>query len=235
MATIIPDPPAAFDGPTLHDVDWEAYCRLRDDPSNDHLRMTYLDGTLTIMSPDPIHEEAADLLGLVVRGTAAGSGLAIKGLRTTTLRRGTAPGKGSGKDPDNAFYIGPHVEPMSSFRKRRKGRQGPQGQLDLDVDRPPDLAIEVDNSRDSAGSMPAYARLGVPEVWRYDVVDDTIRFLRLGPEGYSEVERSPSLPKLTPALVIQALDLLDAMPVYDEVAYLDLVREWARALPDAAR
>ena len=106
MASTISQP-LDLDGQTLRDVEWEAYCKLRDDPSNDHLRMTYLDGTLTIMSPDPIHEEAADLLALVVRGTAAGSGLAIKGLRTTTLRRGTAPRKGSGKDPDNALLHRP--------------------------------------------------------------------------------------------------------------------------------
>jgi Uma2 family endonuclease len=231
MASTISQP-ISFDDQTLLDVEWETYCRLRDDPSNDHLRMTYLDGTLTIMSPDPIHEEAADLLALVVRGTAAGSGLAIKGLRTTTLRRGITPRKGSGKDPDNAFYVGPHVEPMSSFRKRKKEGQEPKSKLDLNVDRPPDLAIEIDNSRDSADSLPVYARLGLPEVWRYDVDDDAIRFLRLGPDGYAEIDRSLCLPKLTPMLVIQALDLLDAMPTYNEVAYLDQVREWARSLPE---
>jgi Uma2 family endonuclease len=213
-------------------VDWETYCQLRDDPANGHSRMDYLDGTLTIMSPDPLHEEASDLLALVVRGTAAGSGLAIKGLRTSTLRRRTAPGRGAGKEPDNAFYLGPHVGPMASFRRRRKAGEGPRIKLDLDVDRPPDLAIEVDSTRDSAGSLPTYARLGVPEVWRYDVEADTIRFLRLGPEGYAEVDRSLALPKLTPTRVIEALDLLDALPEYDEVAYLDRVREWSRNLPE---
>ena len=219
---------------TLHEVDWVTYCRLRDDPSNEYLRMDYLDGTLTIMSPDPIHEEAADLLALVVRGMAAGCGIAIKGLRTTTLRRGTTARKGSGKDPDNAFYIGPHVETMTSFRKLRKARPAPAGKLDLDVDRPPDLAIEVDHSRDSASSLPTYARLGVPEVWRYDVDGDTLRFFRLARDGYAEVGRSVVLPRLTPDLVIRALDLLDAMPAYDEGAYLDQVHAWASALPEAA-
>lgn len=222
------------DARTLDNVDWEEYCRLRDDPSNDHLRMTYLDGTLTIMSLDPIHEEAADLLALVVRGTAAGSGLAIKGLRSTTLRRGTAPRNGSGMDPDNAFSIGPHVERMISYRKRRKDSRGPIGKLDLNVDRPPDLAIEIDNSRDSAASLSVYARLGVPEVWRYGVENVAIRFLRLGPAGYAEAGRGLCLSRLTPALVIQALDLLDTMPSYGEVAYLDQVRAWAGLLPEPA-
>ena len=228
MATVTAPAPAEEPGhgATLHQVDWETYCQIRDDPANDRLRMDYLDGTLTIMSPDPIHEEAADLLALVVRGTAAGSGIAIKGLRTTTLGRGITARQGSGKDPDNAFYIGPHVEAMTSFRKIRKAK------LDLNVDRPPDLAIEVDHSRDSAGSLPTYTRLGVPEVWRYDVDDDTLRFFRLVQDRYEEVERGAVLPRLTPELVIRALDLLDAMPNYDEAAYFDQVRAWARALPE---
>ena len=214
---------------TLNQIDWDTYCKLRDDPANDHVRMNYLDGALTIMSPDPIHEEAADLLALVVRGVAAGSGLAIKGLRTTTLRRS---GSSSGKEPDNAFYVGPHVQAMTSFRQRRKLGREPNPRLDLDVDRPPDLAIEIDHTRDSTGSLPIYASLGVLEVWRYDVLDDTIRFYRLGVDGYAEVDRSTIIPRLTPALVLEALDLLDAMPLYDEVAYLDRVREWSRALPE---
>ena len=73
MATASPPAPAREpESPvTLRGVDWETYARLRDDPANDHLRIDYLDGTLRILSPDPIHEEAADLLALVVRGTAA--------------------------------------------------------------------------------------------------------------------------------------------------------------------
>ena len=62
MATTTSTPPD-FDGLTLHQVEWETYCKLRDDPSNDHLRMTYLDGSLTILSPQyPTRRElAADL------------------------------------------------------------------------------------------------------------------------------------------------------------------------------
>jgi Uma2 family endonuclease len=227
------EPAIPLRGVTLHDVDWETYCTLRDQESNNHLRMNYLDGNLFIITPDPIHEEAADLLALVVRGTAAGSGIAIKGLRTTTLRRGVAMAKGSSKDPDNAFYLGAHVELMTSFRKRKKDGRAPKIKLDLNVDPPPDLAIELDHTRHSTNSLPTYARLGVPEVWRYDVDDDVPRFFRLAPDGsYVEVERSVALPKLTPELLIQTLDLLDATPGYDEVAYLDQVRAWARALPE---
>ncbi len=40
----------------LRGVPYGHYVRLRDEPDNDHLRMTYYDGTLEIMSPEHIHE-----------------------------------------------------------------------------------------------------------------------------------------------------------------------------------
>jgi hypothetical protein len=35
----------------LHNVDWEIYSHLRDNHANRHTRMAYLDGDLTLMSP----------------------------------------------------------------------------------------------------------------------------------------------------------------------------------------
>jgi hypothetical protein len=39
-----------FDGVTLHNVEWETYRKLRDEPAHERLRRTYLDGELTITS-----------------------------------------------------------------------------------------------------------------------------------------------------------------------------------------
>ena len=36
---------------------------LRDNPENHRVRMTYLDGTLILMSPELIHEDDAELAG----------------------------------------------------------------------------------------------------------------------------------------------------------------------------
>ena len=41
-------------------------------------------------------------------------------------------------------------------------------ELDLAVDPPPDLAIEVDISRSSIDKLGIYADVGVPEVWFFD-------------------------------------------------------------------
>jgi Uma2 family endonuclease len=104
--------------------------------------------------------------------------------------------------------------------------------LDLNIDPPPDLAIEVDNTNDSEAALPIYARLGVPEVWRYDAEDSTLWFYRLDGEAYVEVARSVALPRLTPALVLHALDVFDQGEM-GENAWFDWIKAWARDLPEA--
>jgi Uma2 family endonuclease len=209
---------------TLRDVDWETYCQLRDEAANERIRMEYLDGELILMSPEVIHDEGAELLGLVIRGVTSGLGLEVKGIRTATLRRGTARRKGAGKEPDNAFYIGENERRMRNIKKK--------GKLDLDVDPPPDIAIEVDNSRDSKRALAIYVRLGVPEVWRYNARGHTLWFGRLVGDHYEAIDRSLALPRLTPALVLQALDVLDEGEM-GENAWFEWLKGWARDLPEA--
>ncbi len=206
---------------TLRNVDWETYCKLRDEPANDRIRMNYLDGELTFMSPAIRHDRRSELLGLLIRGVTKGLGLTIMGIRSTTLRRqGVAPTEGSGKEPDNAYCIGENERRM---RKRQK--------LDLAVDPPPDLALEVENTQGAEAALPIYARLGVPEVWRYDARGHALWFGRLTDGAFEEVDRSVCLPMLTPALVLEALDVFDEGEM-DENAWLEWLRAWARGLPE---
>jgi Uma2 family endonuclease len=212
---------AASNAVTLVNVDWETYCKLRDEPANDRVRMSYLDGTLTLMSPALRHDKGAEVLGVLIRAVTKGFGLEVLGTRSTTLRRpGDDPARGSGKEPDTAFYIG------ESERRMRKKEE-----LDLTLDPPPDLAIEVDNTGDSEASLPTYARLGVPEVWRYDVRGGSLWFGRLEGDSYAEVARSVCLPRLTPSLVLEALGVLDQGEM-GENAWHEWVKAWARGLPE---
>ena len=224
MATATaPVPTAVAGGPVvLRDVSWDLYCQLRDAPRNDSVRMTYLDGDLTLMSPALRHDVPIELLSLLVRGVTAGMGLEIMGVRSTTLRREAGPGDqpGAGKEPDSAFYLGENER-----RMRRKA------EINLDVDPPPDLAIEVESTHSSAASMAVYARLGVPEVWRFQVGERRISINRLAGASYREVGRSGALPKLTSALILKALDRI-AVGDLGENAWLRWIEEWARALPE---
>jgi Uma2 family endonuclease len=227
MATDIRDTQTAEvepQGTVLRGISWKTYLKLRDNPENYHVRMTYLDGELILMSPEAMHEEGGETLGLLIRGVTSGIGLEVKGTRTTTLRKGISRKKGSGKEPDNAFYFGENERRMRNLRKK--------GELNLDVDPPPDLAIEVDNKADSAKILKLYARLGVPEVWRYNVRNHTLWIGRLDGSAYVEVARSVALPRLTPALVLHALDIFDQGEM-GENAWFDWIKAWARDLPEA--
>ena len=83
-----------------------------------------------------------------------------------------------GIEPDQCFYI------QNEAAVRGKKR------LDLTVDPPPDLALEIDIT---ARTHPeTYAALGVPELWRR--VDQTIRIYQLQAGQYIEVTDSPTFP-----------------------------------------
>lgn len=182
----------------LRDVPYKTYVALRRAPGNAHLRMTYHDGTLEIMSPGYVHELGASRLGLFLRALALALELDYLGTRCSTFRKaGQGSRKGKGKEPDESFY----------FRSERLVRDNEQ--IDLDAgDPPPDLWIEVDNRASSEGRMPVYAAFGVPEVWRYRPRKKTLVFLGRNEDGtYGPIERSLSLPILTPSLVLGALAL----------------------------
>ncbi len=207
-------------GETLRNVDWATYCKLRDDPANDHLRMTYLDGDLTIVSPHLVHDIDSRGIMIVVMSVARAYRIRFLAVGTTTLRKeGRGPLPGAGKEPDEGFYLGDVVA-------RVRGKT----ELDLSIDPPPTLALEVDNSGHSQAALPAYVRIGVPEVWRFDVNEQALWFGRLDGDHYEEIGRSVSLPRLTPTLVLQALEARGQEP--DDIDWLDWLDRWARALPE---
>ncbi len=73
---------------TLRGVPYDWYARLRDEPANRHPRMTYVDGTLEILSPEFRHESNAERVSMIVRAVASTFGLACLGARRTMIRRG---------------------------------------------------------------------------------------------------------------------------------------------------
>ena len=220
MATVTLDRSDAQVGETLRNVEWSTYCKLRDDPANDHLRMNYLDGDLTIVSPHLVHDIDSRGLLLVVVAVARAHGIRFLAVGTTTLRKeGRGPLRGGGKEPDDGFFLGEDVA-------RIRGKTI----LDLSIDPPPNLALEVDNERNSRAALPTYARIGVPEVWRFDAIARTLWFGRLVGDRYEESDRSLGLPRLTPPLVLRALEARLEQP--DDGGWLDWLDLWARALPE---
>lgn len=81
-------------------------------------------------------------------------------------------------EPDDCYYIEHHAAV--------RGKQ----RLDLTVDPPPDLVIEVDIT--SATRLHAYEALGVAEWWRY--ADEQLTIFVLHGDHYNATDRSPTFP-----------------------------------------
>ena len=99
-------------------------------------------------------------------------------------------------------------------------------ELDLSVDPPPDLAIEVDISSSSLDQLAIYADMGVPEVWIYD--GTVIHVWLLQPDSrYREQPRSRSFPFL-PVDEFQAF--LQQQPGIEEAEGWRSYEQWLQRL-----
>jgi Uma2 family endonuclease len=202
----------------LHDVPWSVYVDLRDNDANRHVRMSYYRGGLELMSPRYRHEKYGRRLERLVSVLAEELNIAGTCAGSTTFRRECEE---AGKEPDTCFYF------VNEPRIRDKD------DIDLADDPPPDLAIEVDDSRNSERKLPIYAALGVPEVWRYDAQNSVLWIGVLQPDGtYLSTTRSACLSLLTPERIVDALNLCRGIP---ESHWGRLLRDWARRLAEESR
>ena len=107
-----------------------------------------------------------------------------------------------------------------------KGRR-----IDLTIDPPPDLAVEVDFTSPSDRKLGIYGCLGVPELWRY--AEATVTFYSLQEDSYAQVNESPTFAGVTPELIAgwleQGLSSLDARR-YSTKSTDEIVREAEREL-----
>lgn len=176
MATVIP-PTSHGSLLRLDRVSWQTYCNLRDARENHHIRMTFDQGRLYLMSPSRLHERIAELVGqLVVTWTDVHSIPRLSGGSTTMKSEHS----NRGLEPDKCYYI------QNEAAVRRNNF------YDAETDPPPDLAIEVDVASLSTVRMPIYADLAVPELWRW--IDDRIEVYRLAGGAYRAADQSICLP-----------------------------------------
>lgn len=197
----------------LSNVSWETYERLLEDHLDSSApRFTYDRGMLEIMSPSPEHESYNRNIALLVEILAEELDVDVYDLGSTTFRREDLE---RGFEPDSCFYI---QNEESICGKDR---------IDLSVDPPPDLVIEVDITSPSINKLPIYARLGVPEVWRYD--GRKLEVLKLENDGYAEVAESAVLPSLTGSVLTE---LVERSKSSRRTAWLREVRQKAREVSD---
>jgi Uma2 family endonuclease len=192
----------------LHNVAWDTYERLLADHENSSApRFTYDHGELEILSPSTEHEEGNRTLAMFVEIVALEQGIDVRIVGSMTFKREDLQ---QGLEPDSRFYV--QNEPRVSGRT----------QIDLAIDPPPDLVIEMEVSRQAIPKLPLYTSMGVPEVWRSDRGQVTI--LRLQGGAYTESVASAALPPVTSEILTR---FLAESRNLRRTAWLRQVREWA--------
>ena len=186
----IADPEQRLD---LFGIGWARYVSITDALGDQHgLKSIYLDGGLTFLTLSRRHDWHAERLAELFKAVATGCGVFWEDSGSATYRR---EAKSAGLEGDKVFYVGANAERML----------GPQN-IDLTAEPPPDVAIEVEVTHPADDAMIVYGRLGVPEVWRFDLDSGTFGFWsRREDETYAATERSPSLPPLMPEDVLSQM------------------------------
>jgi Uma2 family endonuclease len=193
----------------LHDVPWRTYRRLlRALTDRPGVRLTFDRGTLELMTLSHEHESRSYLLARLVDALTEELDLPVKGGRSTTFRRRK---KLRGLEPDSCWWI------ANEALVRGKTK------IDLRIDPPPDLSLEIDLTHSSLDRLAIYEALKIPEVWR--VEDQNIISYLLNAGHYTVSAVSRAFPGLTVSDLASFLNLSGQM---DDNAIVRQFRAWAR-------
>lgn len=193
----------------IYNLGWEGYEALQALFGDDGPRMNYSRGNVELMSPLIPHGRYSSLIGFMVEVVAEELDIRLNALDSTTFKRRMAD---RGLEPDKCYYIA------------NAGRITDQRSVDLDVDPPPDLAVEIEITHSLLDKIDIYAGIGVPEVWRFD--GEALTVLLLRPDGtYAPSEASASFPFLPMGEF--ARWLMEQDPA-EETRWRRSFRAWAR-------
>ena len=210
-------PPQATGSPqfeqrfALNSIDWQSYRAISNALTGRHLRITYDRGRLELMTISSLHGTLCRLVYTIITVLTEEFGLPKRGCGDMTCDRESLE---RGIEPDECFYI--------ENEAKVRGKDN----LDMSVDPPPDLAVEIDISRDSRRRLSIYAALGVPEVWRFDGESLTV-YVRQAHGEYEAVAVSPHFPSIPPTEIEAILKRRHEM---DDNALMRLFRARVREL-----
>ena len=171
-------------------------------------RIAYDRGILEIMSPLPEHEFDKEIISDLVKALLEQLDVEFISLGSTTFKNQFME---QGLEPDQCFYI--KNEALIRGKKR----------LDLTIDPPPDLALEIDIT--SRTHLNIYQSLKVPEVWRFE--NGILRINILQDGVYVESKSSLNFPDLPLVEVIP--QYLEKSRTIGRNATLKAFRSWVNS------
>jgi Uma2 family endonuclease len=191
----------------LQEVTWQEFETILEELGDRRgSRLAYDNGTLEIMMPLPEHEDDKEIIGDLIKALLEELDIEFRSLGSTTFKKSRT----QGLEPDQCFYI----QNEAAIRGKKR--------IDLSVDPPPDLAIEIDVTSRTHPSI--YEALGVPELWQFDQGKLQINVLQGG--SYALVAESPSFPGLTLSGVLPRY--LAESKIVGRNKVLKAFRQWVR-------
>ena len=182
---------------TWVDCSWDEYLKVVADPAYEKAKCYYHSGQIRIeMSPvGPDHANNNGIVVILVNLFGIAKAVPMRLFINCSYRKvGVQEGQ-----PDASYYVGEQVQ------------LAPTGKsvVDLDKNRPPDLAIEIADTslpEDLGGKRILYEDLGVAEYWVVDVKKAQITAFRIIANGGSQrIRESAVLPHLGIALLEEGL------------------------------
>lgn len=162
----------------LQDISWQQLENILAEMGEKRAaRISYSDGWLEIMVPLPEHEKDKEYIGDLVKTLLDKLQIDFEPFGSTTLKNERMR---QAVEPDTCFYIQNQAAVIGKNR------------LDLTVDPPPDLAIEIDIT--SRTRFDNYEILGVPELWRY--TREGLEIYLLQDKKYVRSPSSPNFPNI---------------------------------------
>ncbi|MGK7905509.1 MAG: Uma2 family endonuclease [Hormoscilla sp.] len=192
----------------LKNITWPMFENILDELGETRAaRLSYSKGMLSIVTPLPEHEDDKGIIGDFVKALLEELDIEFRDLGSTTFKK---ENMAQAVEADVCFYI----ENEAQIRGKKR--------IDLNVDPPPDLAIEIDIT--SRTRFDNYEGLRVPEIWRYNGRKLEINVLQ-GSE-YIESEVSPHFPGLPIVEVMH--QYLEQSKVVGRNATMKAFRNWLR-------
>ncbi|MEG4322143.1 MULTISPECIES: Uma2 family endonuclease [unclassified Microcoleus] len=206
VTPIKPSPETTTQRVVLSNISWQTYESLLAEAGDKRSsRFAYSQGVLEIIMPSDLHETVNCLLKRIVTALTEELDLKIKGFGSTTLNREDLK---QGAEPDSCFYI-QNVDRILGKR------------LDISIDPPPDLVIEVDITSPSSNRFVVYTQLEIPEIWRYS--GESVQIYQLQNQQYVTCDRSPTFPIVSVAMLNQFLQMAETQ---DDNAIIRSLRQW---------
>ena len=193
----------------LENISWQTFkAMLADMGSSRNTRLAYENGRLEILTPFMAHENSNRVIEGFIGVLCEKLELEIKRSGSLTLTRDDLE---RGGEPDSSYYI------QNEYRVINNEK------IDLNIDPPPDLVLEVEYSKPKVDKFKIYAAIGIPEFWRFN--GSVLRIYLLNDGQYIEVEQSPTFGEVP---VKEIPRFIQETRINGEMATTRAFRAWVR-------